>query len=224
MIIVRQSDNTTPGCNEKHMSRPSHVTSVVALLSMVCLLALLPTAAQAQTATCTYYWIDTTNTTLAEVVVDDTIGATAPDSGDWGPITLAGIHALGLYSPSEDEAVAQLQGHYWEGAELGNSTRQTAWFVTTQEGVKRSIRAGSGSLRIPTKCWPGYVYSRAWLKKDGTGRQWAAASCNFCYTINVTTGRDTWTYPGHTYRWDDATWHDYGNGNHYDTPSPTIWF
>jgi hypothetical protein len=205
-------------------NRPSHTTPVLALLCAACLLPLLPTVAQAQTTTCIYYWIDTTNSTLAETVVDSTVTAVAPDSGAWTSITLAGIHALGLYSPSEDEAIAMLQGNWWQNTALGGNTRQTAWFVITQEGSKRSVRGGSGSLRIPGRCWPGYVYSRADLYRDGDWRSAAAASFDPCYTINISTPKDTWTYPGHTFRWDDYTKHDYGNGNHPDGPNPTIYY
>jgi hypothetical protein len=206
--------------------RPSHTTPVLALLCAACLLPLLPAVAQAQSATRTDYWINDTDSSLAEIVVDDTVSSTAPDSGGWSSITLVGIHALGRYSPSEDEAVAIMQGHHEEYTQLGTNTRQTAWFIPTQGQGTRSIRSGSGSQRIIGRCWPGYVRSDTHLKKGNEERRYAARSFDPCYTINISTCPETWdyVYPYTTYHWYNDTYHDYGNGNFYGTPDIDMWW
>lgn len=201
-------------------NRPSRMTPALALMCAVCLLALLPAVAQAQTNTRTDYWIDDTDSSLAEIVVDDTVSSTEPDSGDWSSITLVGIHALGRYSPSEDEAVAVSLGYWSEEISAGGNTRQTAWFIPAQSGNTRSIRSGSGSQRIITRCWPGYVRSDTRLKKGSEERRYAAFSFDPCYTINISTRKETWDYvwPYTTYQWYNDTYHDYGNGNSYNDP------
>jgi hypothetical protein len=204
--------------------RPNHVTPALALLCAVCLLPLLlPSMARAQTAKCTYYWINDTDSSLAEIVVDDTTTVTPPDS--WSSITLVGIHALNRYSPSEDEAVAQSAGHWSECVPLGGGTRQTAWLIPYQQGATRSIRAGSGSQRLWPN-WPGYVRSDATLKKYNEVRQYAARSFDPCYTINISTQKETWDYvwPYTTYHWYDYTYHDYNNGNVYYEPNIDMWW
>jgi hypothetical protein len=200
------------------MSRPRNPTAALALLSGVCLLVLLPAVAQAQTATRTDYWINTTDSSLAEIVVDDSCAAIPPDSGSWSSITLAGIHALGRYSPSEDEAVAQIQGNWQQNdATLGKNTVETAWFRESFCYPKRWINGGSTSTR---KGWPGYVYAYARLYSSGPHDvKYAAGNRYFVWSVSVATHADT-VYSGQgPYTFWDFTEHDYGSGNHVSGPN-----
>jgi hypothetical protein len=208
------------------MSRPRHPTAVLALLSAVCLLALLPAATQAQTNTRTDYWINDTDSSLAETVVDDTATAVPPDSGDWSETTLAQIHDLGRTSPSEDMEWAASNGYYWQrgSAELGSQTIETAWFVPVQVGqTQRKIRSGSGSTRIWYRICPGYVYARTDLYKDYQFTDWAAGSWDPWWSIKVSTKEQKWNLPSREFHWVNNTVHNYGGGTIFG-PNPEINF
>lgn len=208
------------------MSRHSQTTLAIALLCAGCLLLLLPAVAQAQEpSTRTDYWIDDTDSSLAEVVVDDTVEAVPPDSGDWSEITLAEIHDLGRTSPSEDMALAASNGSYWQrgSAELGSNTVETAWFVLEQVGSEKRIRSGSGSRRIWYKLPPGYVYARTKLYKNNAYVSNAAASFDPWWAIYVSTRNVKWTLPSQTFHWNNYTTHNYGGGTIFG-PDPDVWW
>jgi len=226
-IIGLQSDKLTTDCREKHMSIPNHTTPVLALLCAACLLPLLPAVAQAQEpSTRTDYWIDDTDSSLAETVVDDTCPAIPPDSGDWSSITLAEIHALCRYSPSEDEAVAQIQGNWQQNdATLGKNTIETAWFRETFCYPKRWITGGSTSTRVKGKVGPGYVYSEAHLYSSGPhSDQWAQGNKYFVYSLSVATRPDTVYWGQGPFTFWDFTYHSYGSGNYVDGPDIHVEF
>jgi hypothetical protein len=206
-------------------NKPRNSTPVLALLCAACLLPLLPAVAHAQPTTRTDYWINDTDSALAETVVDDTIEPVPPDSGDWSEITLDDIHDLGRTSPSEDEEWAASNGYYWQrgSSELGSQTIESAWFVPWEGQGQRRISSGSGSTRIWWKICPGYVAARTDLFK---GTQWigyASGAIDPWWTIKVSTKPEKWNLPSPRFHWVNNTVHSYSyQGVPIYGPNPEI--
>ena len=196
-------------------SRPSHLTMALVLLCAACLLPLLPTVAQAQVPpTRTDYWINTDDSTVAEVVVLDTATATPPDSGSWSWISLAGIHDLGRNSPGEDESLAKEQGNWWcsDSTQLGKNSVEWGWLTHGWTTDNRKFeRSGAGSRR--TGSW-GRCFAKAVLREDGVFKKKASTDFPFCRQVRAET--QNWETPGNeTHWWTDSTEHYYGNPLYY---------
>jgi hypothetical protein len=210
-------------------NRPSPSTPALALLCAACLIPLMmPAAARAQVpATRTDYWINTPDSTIAEIVVADTATATPPYPGTWSSITLAGIHDLGRNSPGEDESLAKGQGHWWQSdtTQLGGpNTVQTAWYVIgTKSNGNRYLRSGSGSRRVWTKLLPGIVYAKTSLFRDSQFDKSFEVYKDPAWEARAETyPTDEWPYQGYTHDWLNSTEHFYGNNNWKYGPNPEI--
>jgi len=206
------------------MSRPHHTTPALALLSAACLLlVLLPKAAQAQSSMRTEYWINADDSTLIEIVLPDTAPTVPPDyPGDWDEITLDDIHDLGWNSPSENEDIANTQGQYWEIPSLGGGTVEWGWYVSGATTTYKYMITGAGSRRNWWQNWPGRVYAKTVMKKDGTpvssayvnkGFGWEAKAQTLPYRFDK----------GEYHAWVDSTEHWYGASWIYHKWPGVVW-
>jgi len=173
--------------------------------------------AQSDEATQTVYWLCLDDSTIAEGVLPAEATVTSPYSGNWEQITLQEIHDLGQYSPSETEAEAMEQGHWWccdDTTTDGKNSVEWGWLVLGQNtNGQKYAQAGAGSRR---KTWnPGRVMAKAVLRQDGTFKRSATLDIDPWWEAKVV----TWTrvyYPvGESHYWTDSTEHYYGNPLYY---------
>jgi hypothetical protein len=185
------------------------------IIACMIMLAGLGAVAQAQSSTTTVYWLCLDDSAIAEGVLPVDSAITPPDSGNWEQITLQQIHNLGRYSPSEEEAAAKEQGHWWscDTTQLGKDSYETGWLVLgINTAGQKFAKAGAGSRR---KYWPGRVMAKAVLRKDGDAVRSMKVDLPMWWEAKAITW-PAYYYPrGESYFWTDSTEHYYGNPMYY---------